>query len=146
MWEGGGTMAGLMRSSVPVTLFVSAVAAVYLFAALALARLVLRRLGFLSPPPRGVLPAERASLALAGVGLLCFVYGYSVEPYWPEVTRVRVESGKLAGAARPVRVVHTSDLHCDPRPRLEEKLPDLIAAARPARPSRQALARELFFR
>jgi predicted MPP superfamily phosphohydrolase len=124
-------MVELMNSSVPVMLFVCAVGAVYVLAALALARAVLRWRGLLSAPSRGVRRAERAALALACVGLLCFAYGRFVEPFWPEVTRVRVASGKLRGAARPVRVVHLSDLHCDPEPRLEERLPDLIAAERP---------------
>lgn len=121
----------LMGESTAVLLFVCAVAAVYLFAACAVARLLLRRFGFLGPPTRAGLMAERGSLVLAAVGVVCFAYGYFVEPYWPEVTRVRVESPKLKGAQRPVRVVHISDLHCDPEPRLEERLPDLIAAERP---------------
>ena len=124
-------MVELMNASVPVLLFVCAVGGVYVLAALALGRGLLRRRGYLSPPSRGVRRAERASLALAGVGLLCFAYGRLVEPFWPEVTRTRLASRKLAGAARPVRVVHLSDLHCDPEPRLEERLPDLVAAERP---------------
>jgi predicted MPP superfamily phosphohydrolase len=120
-----------MGESTAVLLFVCAVAAVYLFAACAVVRLLLRRFGFLGEPTRAGRIAERASLALAAVGLLCFAYGHFVEPYWPEVTRVRVESPKLKGAQRPVRVVHISDLHCDPEPRLEERLPDIIAAERP---------------
>lgn len=124
-------MAGLMSGSVAVMLFVCAVAAVYVLAALALGRALLRRFGKLSPPSRGVRRAERAALALAGLGLLCFAYGRFVEPFWPEVTRVRVTSRKLAGAPRPLRVVHLSDLHCDPEPRLEERLPGLVAAERP---------------
>lgn len=120
-----------MGESTVVLLFVCAVAAVFLFAACALVRVLLRRLGRLGPPTRAGLVAECGSLALAFVGLLCFAYGHSVEPYWPEVTRVRVESPKLRGAQRPVRVVHISDLHCDPEPRLEERLPDLVAAERP---------------
>ena len=120
-----------MGESTAVLLFVCAVAAVYLFAACAVARLLLRRFGFLGPPERAGRIAERGSLALAGVGLLCFAYGRFVEPYWPEVRRDRVESPKLRGAQRPVRVVHISDLHCDPEPRLEERLPDIIAAERP---------------
>jgi predicted MPP superfamily phosphohydrolase len=120
-----------MGESTAVLLFVCAVAAVYLFAACAVARLLLRRFGLMGRPARGALVAERASLALAAAGLVCFAYGYFVEPYWPQVTRVRVESPKLRGAQRPVRVVHISDLHCDPEPRLEERLPDLIAAERP---------------
>lgn len=120
-----------MTESFVVQLFVCAVAAVYLFAACAVARLLLRRAGYMGPPSRRVRVAERFSLALAFAGILCFAYGYFVEPYWPEVTRVRIESRKLKGATRPVRVVHISDLHCDPQPRLEERLPGIIAAERP---------------
>lgn len=119
-----------MGESTAVLLFVCAVAAVYLFAACAVARLLLRRMGFIERPTRFALVAERGSLALAALGLVCFAYGH-FEPYWPQVTRVRVESPKLKGAQRPVRVVHISDLHCDPEPRLEERLPDIIAAERP---------------
>ncbi|MCA1633878.1 MAG: metallophosphoesterase family protein [Acidobacteria bacterium] len=120
-----------MTESFIVQLFVCAVAAVYLFAACAVARRMLRRAGYMGPPSRRVLAAERLSLALACAGVLCFAYGFFVEPYWPEVTRVRVESRKLKGATRPLRVVHISDLHCDPQPRLEERLPGIIAAERP---------------
>lgn len=120
-----------MGESTAVLIFVCAVAAVYLFAALAAVRFMLRRLGFMEGPARAGRIAERGSLVLAALGLLCFAYGYFVEPYWPQVTHVRVESPKLNGAQRPVRVVHISDLHCDPEPRLEERLPDLVAAERP---------------
>jgi predicted MPP superfamily phosphohydrolase len=120
-----------MGESTAVLVFVCAVAAVYLFAALAAVRFMLRRLGFMEGQTRAGRIAERGSLALAAAGLLCFAYGYFVEPYWPQVTHVRVESPKLKGARRPVRVVHISDLHCDPEPRLEERLPDLVAAERP---------------
>lgn len=120
-----------MGESTAVLLFVCAVAAVYLFAACALFRVVLRRVGRAEKSSRAMQLAERATLALAFAGLLCFAYGYFVEPYWPEVTHVRVESAKLAGAERPIRIVHISDLHCDPRVRLEERLPDIIAAERP---------------
>lgn len=112
-------------------LFICAVAAVYVLAACALARRLLRWLGRVGQPSRLVRRAESLSLALAAFGLLCFAYGYFVEPYWPEVTRRRVQSVKLAEAARPVRVVHLSDLHCDPEPRLEERLPELVRAERP---------------
>lgn len=120
-----------MTESAPAEIFMLAVAAVYVLAACALVRLLLRRFGFLSAPSSPVRLAERITLSLAALGLLCFVYGYFVEPYWPEVTRVRVTSSKLASGSRPLRVVHISDLHCDPAPRLEERLPDIIAAERP---------------
>ena len=112
-------------------LFMSALATVYVLAACALVRLLLRRFGLMGPPTRAVLFAERTMLALAAAGLLCFAYGAFVEPYRPEVTHVRIESPKLRGAQRPVRVVHISDLHCDPEARLEERLPEIIASERP---------------
>jgi predicted MPP superfamily phosphohydrolase len=120
-----------MQESPIVLLFVCAVAAVLLLAACALVRVILRRACFMEKPSRAIRRAERIFLALAGLGLLCFAYGYFVEPYWPEVTHTRIESAKLAGATRPLRVVHISDLHCDPQARLEERLPDIIAAEHP---------------
>src|ERR1043166_448378 len=115
-----------MLESSAVLLFVCAVAAVYLLAACAVVRGLLRRVGWIEKPSRAAARAERVVLILAAFGLLCFAYGYFVEPFWPQVTHVRIESAKLAGASRPVRVVHISDLHCDPRPRLEARLPDFI--------------------
>jgi predicted MPP superfamily phosphohydrolase len=118
-----------MLDSIAVQIFICSVAAVYVLAACALVRMLLRRAGWMSASSRRTLWAER--VVLACVGVLCFAYGYFVEPYWPQVTRARVESDRLAGATRPVRVVHISDLHCDPAPRLEERLPALVAAERP---------------
>ena len=65
------------------------------------------------------------------VGALCVAYGYFVEPYWPEVTHVSIASSRLHPGARPIRVVLLSDLHSDPTPRLEDRLPALVAAQRP---------------
>lgn len=120
-----------MEESTAVLLFVCAVAAVYVLAASAVVRMTLRRLRRTAAPSRAALFTERAALVLAAAGLACFAYGYFVEPYWPEVTHVRLESPKLRGAQRPVRLLHISDLHCDPEPRLEERLPDIAAAERP---------------
>src|SRR5207244_294329 len=86
---------------------------------------------------RGVAPTRRwmlfhrVILGLAGFGLLCIAYGHWVEPYWVQVTRTRISSSRLPKGSRPLRIVHLSDLHCDPRPRLEERLPDLVAAEKP---------------
>jgi predicted MPP superfamily phosphohydrolase len=64
-------------------------------------------------------------------GTLCLAYGAFVEPYWPQVTRVRVVSPRLRPGTLPIRVVLLSDLHSDPKARLEERLPELVAAERP---------------
>ena len=75
--------------------------------------------------------ARRIVLPLAGLTVACMAYGYFVEPYWLEATEVHIASGKLAAAARPIRVVHLSDLHCDAKVRLEEKIPPIVAGLSP---------------
>ena len=71
---------------------------------------------------------RRDVLGMAGGGVACIVWGGFLEPYRLEVTRTRIVSPKLRGARRPVRIVHISDLHCDPKTRNELKLPPLIAS------------------
>ena len=74
---------------------------------------------------------RRAFIALLPVGAVCVAYGYFVEPYWPEITHVRITSSRLPAGSRSVRVVLLSDMHSDPSPRLEDRLPALIAAEHP---------------
>jgi len=113
-------------------LFIGAVGAVYGLAGLGLLRWGLRRwLRRGAEPTRRERIFLRVVYGLAGFGLLCIVYGFRVEPYWVEVTRSRISSPRLPKGTRPLRIVHLSDLHCDPAPRLEERLPDLIAAEKP---------------
>jgi len=69
--------------------------------------------------------------ALAGLCVLCGLYARLVEPYWPEVTHVRVDSGKLPAGSRPLRIALISDVHSDPTARLEPRLPDIIAGETP---------------
>lgn len=66
---------------------------------------------------------------LAVVGAGCMLYGYFVEPYWLEVSRVKVRTDKLLDTR--FRIVHLSDLHCDPTPRNEGKLAELINPLNP---------------
>jgi hypothetical protein len=112
-------------------LFLASVAAVYLLAAIAIMRIVLRRIGRIGAPVEWQIWLQRTSLTLAAIGVLCMAYGYFIEPYWLSVTRVRVETAKLPRGTRPIRLIHISDLHSDPKVRLEERLPDVIAAERP---------------
>ena len=74
---------------------------------------------------------RRAVLAAAAAGVLCMAYGYFIEPRWVEVTRVRVVSGRLSGASRPVRIVQISDLHCEAYAGLAEDVPDIVAGLSP---------------
>ncbi|MFW6457016.1 MAG: metallophosphoesterase [Planctomycetota bacterium] len=69
-------------------------------------------------------PAAVLVHVLAVLGVVCMLYGYFVEPYWLEVSRVQIRTDKLSQTR--FRIVHISDLHCDPTPRNEEKLDDII--------------------
>jgi hypothetical protein len=115
-----------------VLLFVTLVGSVYVLTLREAVKLILHKTGrrILSISRREVW-YRRIVLSLAALGVICFLYGYLIEPYWPSVTRVKITSDKLPSGSRPIRIAHISDLHCDPKPRLEEKLPDIIAAEKP---------------
>jgi predicted MPP superfamily phosphohydrolase len=115
-----------------VLVFLAVVAAVFALAARTLVRLAFERLGRAAPPThRGVLLFRGVILTTAALGVACVAYGFLVEPNWPEVTHVSMTTPKLHAGARPIRIVHISDLHSEAKPRLEEKLPALIARERP---------------
>lgn len=61
-------------------------------------------------------------VALVGIG--CMLYGFLVEPYWIEVNTYHIETDKLSQGS--FRVVHISDLHCDPKRRAENTLVELV--------------------
>lgn len=68
-------------------------------------------------------------LFLALFGILCFLYGYFIEPYWVEVKTVDIFTDKLKHTE--LKVVHISDLHCDNKVRNEHKLLDIINPLKP---------------
>lgn len=116
---------------VRLAVFLTVVGAIYVAAIAIVVRRVGRRVRHEPAPARGT--ARRVAngvLVLAVIGLLCLGWGF-VEPYTLSVTRVRITSAKLSKGARPIRVVHLTDVHSDPSPRLEERLPDAVAAERP---------------
>src|SRR6185295_20262966 len=121
-----------MSENQRVLLFLSAIVIIYILAAGIVVRAVFHKR---NRTPRSLSPlrrwTERTILLVALSGLLCMAYGYFVEPYWPAVTRIKISSADLSPGASPIRIAHISDLHSDPAPRLEERLPDIIAAERP---------------
>lgn len=122
----------LLCEKVRVFVFVGGVVAVYVTACGMAVRGVRRRL-VPTPPPASQreIRFRRVIFTFAGMGLLCMAYGYFVEPYWLEVTRVHIESPKLPKGSRPIRIIQITDLHSDPTPRLEDRLPQVIAAEKP---------------
>lgn len=112
--------------------FLAAVLLVYVLLARLLIRRLLRKVRKLpNTETRVSLWASRVIFGLAAIGSVCIAYGFLVEPNWLEVVPVRVESAKVPKGAKPIRIVHISDLHCESTPRLEPKLPEVIAAQRP---------------
>src|SRR5881409_4003828 len=98
----------LIYDQLPAFVFVALVALVYFAAAWYLI------IGWNVQLRGGERYFRRIVWVLAVVGIGCFAYGYFVEPYWPEVVRVDLRTAKFKGTASQVRVVHISDLHCDP--------------------------------
>jgi predicted MPP superfamily phosphohydrolase len=66
---------------------------------------------------------------LAFIGLICFAYGYFIEPYWLQVKTVTLYTDKLKHTQ--LTVVQISDLHCDVKLRNENKLAPLINPLNP---------------
>jgi len=66
---------------------------------------------------------------VAGIGVLCMLYGFFIEPYWPQINIIPIRTEKLTSAT--FRIVQISDTHCDKKIRLEEKLPDIINSLKP---------------
>jgi len=132
----------LLRS-LPVLLFCGALLLVYGLEAWLL-------LGALLRHERRRLLRARPALALhlvALAGLGCMAYGFFIEPYRLTLTRLEIATPKLEQAR--LRIVHFSDTHCDPTPRLEERLtrrvnaldPDLVVFTGDALNHSGALAR-----
>ena len=61
---------------------------------------------------------------IALTGLLCYCYGYFVEPYNVEVNRMTIATDKLKDVS--FTVVQISDMHCDTKMRNEEKLVRIV--------------------
>lgn len=120
----------------PTTGFFVFLAAVLVIAAASLAYVIawsVRKVQRRQEPKRSGLAkwTRRDVLGLAGGGMACIAWGGFFEPYRLDVTRTRIDAPKLSGAKRPVRIVHISDLHCDPKVRNERKLPGVIASLSP---------------
>ena len=67
---------------------------------------------------------------MAGLGLACVGWGF-VEPYRPEVTTLRITCDKMPAGARPIRIMHVSDIHCVGSERLEGFVPQIVRDLKP---------------
>jgi len=105
--------------------FIACVVTVYALAAAAALRLWRQEIHKTVPF------ADRIVFALAALGFVCIAYGYFVEPYRLTISHVEIRSSKLAAGQHPIRIVHFSDLHSDPKARLERRLPEAVRREHP---------------
>ncbi len=93
---------------------------------------LLRKIGLFSKPGKAASSKSRrifrAVIVTCGIGGLLMIAWSFVEPYFPVVETVRITSDKIS---KPIRVAQISDLHCDPKPRAEEKVVRIIESLRP---------------
>ncbi len=112
-----------------IIIFLFTVATVYIFAFGAVIRIIWRKFrSGKSSTSAFQIWFERVFIALAIIGFFCIVYGYFIEPYRLVVRNVEIKSEKVN---KPIRIAHISDLHSDPKPRLEPELPAKIAEQKP---------------
>jgi hypothetical protein len=82
--------------------------------------------------PRGRRRLAKPVLALhllAGLGIVCLLYGYFIELNWIDVHATTLHTVKLKNTG--FRVVQVSDLHCDKRARNEEEMVRIINDLKP---------------
>ena len=105
-------------------LFLLVVAAVYMLELLFILTFVITKLGH--GQTTNILWCKPAIVVhlLAVAGVICFLYGYFIEPYWIEVKVVPIQTDKLKRTS--FRLVQISDLHCDRKERNEKRTVKLI--------------------
>jgi len=119
----------LISEIITLAIFLFIIAAVYIlefcfFAAFAINKFRLKR-------RTNVLRTKFAVLVhiLAIIGIICFMYGYFVEPYRIEVKIIPIRTEKLKHTS--FRVVQISDLHCDKKARNEKAVVELVNELEP---------------
>jgi len=148
-------IAMLLREKLSLMLFMLSILSVYGLEVLLFARYIRARIQHrLQEKTFWTRPAVFLHV-LAVTGILCLLYGYFIEPYWIEVNTTTIRTPKLRSAG--LRIVQISDLHCDSKPRNEDRAVQIINRLKPdvivvtgdylnrisARPRLQAMLRRL---
>jgi hypothetical protein len=117
------------REQVSLLLFGLAILAVCGLEIVVLARSLYRRAHGLSA--RRILFAKGAmGIHILVLGMfVCLLYAYFVEPRWIDVHVTTLRTAKLK--AEGFRIVQISDLHCDEKPRNEERAVRIINSLKP---------------
>jgi len=119
----------LIKEFVSLGIFLIIILAVYIKEGMLIFGFILHELQRAEGPSGFFTKKAIAVHILALAGILCFIYGIFIEPYWIEVKEVGLESGKLSNAN--LRVVQISDLHTDPAGINEKKLIGIVNSLDP---------------
>jgi predicted MPP superfamily phosphohydrolase len=119
----------ILTSTLPIILFVAAFVTVYWLYCRLWVTFLIRK--YQKRPEEGLLkkPSSLVLHVIAGIGVLCVLYGCFVEPYWPQVNVIPIQTEKLKSAT--FRIIQISDTHCDNKIRLERRLPGIINNLKP---------------
>lgn len=122
-------MESLASTAIPAIIFAGIVLFIfYLYVRLWFTWLINK---FRKKVPRKIL-TDRYAICMhiiAVIGTLCIIYGIFIEPYWPKVNFIPIQTDKLTDTT--FRVVQISDTHCDKILRLEKRLPEIINNLKP---------------
>jgi predicted MPP superfamily phosphohydrolase len=122
-------IAMLLREKLSLTLFMLSILSIYGFEAVLFVRYLRARMRH-RPQTRILLTKPAVFLhVVATVGILCLLYGYLIEPYWVQVNTMTVRTPKLSRDR--FRIVQISDLHCDDKPRNEDRAVQIISELKP---------------
>lgn len=119
----------LIREFVSLGIFLIVVLAVYIKEGLLISGFILHKLRRREGASSFFTKKTIVVHILAIIGIFCFLYGIFIEPYWIEVKRVELESGKFSHAV--LRIVQISDLHTDPRGIDEKKVIEMVNSLNP---------------
>jgi len=117
------------QEKISVALFLLVILAVYGLEAILLGRAALNRIRRCGKKNTRLKKGVVFVHVLAVVGLICMLYGYLIEPYWLDVHQVTIPTAKLRGVS--LRIVQISDLHCDTKPRNEQKMVEIVNGLEP---------------
>jgi predicted MPP superfamily phosphohydrolase len=119
----------LISEIITLAIFLFVIAAVYILELYFLAVFAIDRLR--NRHGKNILRTKPAIIVhvLAGIGIICFLYGHFVEPYWIEVKIIPIQTGKLKHTS--FRIVQISDLHCDRKARNEKAIVEIVNKLEP---------------
>ena len=118
----------LITQKIVLVVFVAAFLSIYAAEAILISRFICN---ISRRKQRSILFSKKAILLHipALTGIICICYGYFVEPYRIEVTKIPIKTSKLRDTT--FRIVQISDLHCDKRPHNEEEIVKIINSLKP---------------